>query len=118
MENKKKKTVFWILVSIPYIIFAISIGIACYDEYLVKTKELVIDPCIVRGTSYDGSKMLVVVQLPDGEFAIVDATIYKYRSAPDHPFITKLDLIRCRWKDGDTGKLGYTSKEKGDIHYE
>lgn len=117
MEDKKKRIAFWIMVSIPCIIYAILLGRACYDEYLIKTKELVIDPCIVRGTSYDGSKMLVVVQLPDGEFAIVDATIYKYRSAPDHPFITKLDLIRCRWKDGDTGKLGYTSKEKGDIHY-
>lgn len=82
----------------------------------MEAKEI-IEAFIVRGTSYDGSKMLVVVQLPDGEFAIVDATIYKYRSAPDHPFITKLDLIRCRWKDGDAGKLGYTSKEKGDIHY-
>ncbi len=116
MKDKKKKTVFWILVSIHYIIFAISIGISCYDEYLIRTKELVIDSCIVRGISYDGNKTLVVVELPDDAFAIVDATIYQYRSIPDHPRIQKLDLIRCRWKDGDTGKLGYSSKQKGDLY--
>lgn len=70
----------------------------------------------MRGISYDGNKTLVVVELPDDAFAIVDATIYQYRSIPDHPRIQKLDLIRCRWKDGDTGKLGYSSKQKGDLY--
>lgn len=115
--KKKTKNRFIIFAGcIPLIVLAVCVGIECYDAYLVRTKELVLDPCIVRGISYDGKKTLVVVELPDHSFSIVDASVrrgrYTYR-----PVIKTGDLIRCRWKHGDTGKLGYSSEQKGDIHY-
>ncbi|MDE6055851.1 MAG: hypothetical protein K2G55_19320 [Lachnospiraceae bacterium] len=115
MKEKTKNRLIIFVGCIPLIIIAICIGIECYDAYIVKTKELVLDPCIVRGVSYDGKKTLLVVELPDHSFSIVDASVhlrYTYR-----PVIKTGDLIRCRWKYGDTGKLGYSSKQKGDIHY-
>lgn len=114
MKDKIKKMRIYFLLSLPFIIFGILIGIQCYDRYLVNTKELVIDSCIVRGVSYDDEKTLLVVELPDHTFSIVDASIYRSRLHSERPIVNIGDLIRCRWKHGDTGRLGYSSRQKGD----
>ena len=116
MKEKTKNRLIIFVGCIPLIVIAICIGIECYDAYIVKTKELVLDPCIVRGVSYDGKKTLLVVELPDHSFSIVDSSIYRGRLTTLRPVVRIGDSIRCRWKYGDTGKLGYGSKQKGDMH--
>ena len=117
MKEKTKNRLIIFFGCIPLFVIVICIGIECYDAYIVKTKELVLDSCIVRGVSYDGTKTLLVVELPDHSFSIVDATIYRGRLSNLRPIVRIGDSIQCRWKYGDTGKLGYSSKQKGYIYY-
>lgn len=99
----------------PLIMIILPFGIACYDEYIILTKEVVIDECVVRGITYDGSATLLVVELPDHTLSIVDASVTHSRGISDRPNVSKGQVIRCRWKYGDTGKMGYSSWKKGDM---
>ncbi|MDE7477553.1 MAG: hypothetical protein K2M91_06345 [Lachnospiraceae bacterium] len=117
MKEKIKGKILYLVRFIPVIMVVILIGARCYDKYITKTKELVIDQCIVRGVSYDGNKTLLVVELPDHELAIVDGSIYRSRQTTARPKVRTGQNVRCRWKYGDTGKLGYSNWREGDILY-
>lgn len=105
-----------VLVYLPIALFELFVGYLCYDEYITRAKELVIDQCIVRGISYDGSTTLLTVELPDHELAIVDGSIRQgFRLHTERPKVGIGDTVRCRWKYGDVTKLGYCNWRKGDI---
>lgn len=90
------------------ILFALLTGYLCYDGYITRTKELVIDQCVVRGISYDGNTTLLTVELPGHELAIVDGSIRQgSRLHTGRPKVGIGDTVRCRWKYGDITGLGY-----------
>ncbi len=99
-----------------FLFIIVPVGITCYHKYIIATREIVYDNCYVRGITYDDKKTLLVVELPDHEtLAIVDATIHHSRTGPQRPAVQAGELVRCRWKDGDLGKIGYCDWRKGDV---
>lgn len=113
-KNKNFQPIIWLAV---LIVLELLLGAICYYKHAMEAKELVIDNCYVRGITYDDRKTLLVVQLPDHTLAIVDATIYRSRSLPERPGVLVGDFVRCRWKNGDVGKMGYCNQRKGDVPY-
>lgn len=103
---------------LPIVLFALLISYLCYDEYITKTKELVIDQCIVRGITYDGETTLLTVELPDHELAIVDGSVRRGSKLTTlRPEVSIGETVRCRWKYGDIMRLGYCNWRKGDISW-
>lgn len=114
MKPRIKKHIYLL----PIILLALLIGAICYYKYTVAAKEVVIDNCFVRGITYDDRKTLLVVELPDHTLAIVDATVHwGGRTGSNRPSVLTGESVRCRWKNGDLGKMGYCNWEKGDIRY-